>query len=62
MTLTKDQKKAVYASGKNILVSAGAGTGKTRVLVESAPLAEAADGLVLPDLAYTWAGATEKNA
>ena len=34
MTLTKDQKKAVHAVGKNILVSAGAGTGKTRVLVE----------------------------
>jgi ATP-dependent helicase/nuclease subunit A len=34
MTLTKDQKKAVHAAGKNILVSAGAGTGKTRVLVE----------------------------
>jgi ATP-dependent helicase/nuclease subunit A len=34
MTLTKDQKKAVHTVGKNILVSAGAGTGKTRVLVE----------------------------
>ena len=34
MTLTKIQKKAVQAVGKNILVSAGAGTGKTRVLVE----------------------------
>jgi len=34
MTLTKDQKKAVQSLGKNILVSAGAGTGKTRVLVE----------------------------
>lgn len=34
MTLTKSQKNAVQAVGKNILVSAGAGTGKTRVLVE----------------------------
>ena len=34
MTLTEVQKKAVQTLGKNILVSAGAGTGKTRVLVE----------------------------
>ncbi len=34
MELTKTQQLAVEASGKNILVSAGAGTGKTRVLVE----------------------------
>ncbi len=34
MQLTKTQKLAVEASGKNILVSAGAGTGKTHVLVE----------------------------
>jgi ATP-dependent helicase/nuclease subunit A len=34
MTLTQAQKKAVQAFGKNVLVSAGAGTGKTRVLVE----------------------------
>ena len=34
MNLTKIQKKAVQTVGKNILVSAGAGTGKTRVLVE----------------------------
>ena len=34
MTLTAVQKKAVQTLGKNILVSAGAGTGKTRVLVE----------------------------
>ncbi len=34
MTLTKVQKKAVQTVGNNILVSAGAGTGKTRVLVE----------------------------
>jgi ATP-dependent helicase/nuclease subunit A len=34
MTLTEKQKKAVQTVGKNILVSAGAGTGKTRVLVE----------------------------
>jgi ATP-dependent helicase/nuclease subunit A len=34
MELTKTQQLAVKATGKNILVSAGAGTGKTRVLVE----------------------------
>jgi len=34
MVLTEVQKKAVQTFGKNILVSAGAGTGKTRVLVE----------------------------
>lgn len=34
MSLTDIQKAAVEAAGKNILVSAGAGTGKTRVLVE----------------------------
>lgn len=34
MTLTEAQKKAVQTIKKNVLVSAGAGTGKTRVLVE----------------------------
>jgi len=34
MILTEVQKKAVQMVGNNILVSAGAGTGKTRVLVE----------------------------
>lgn len=34
MKLTPTQQLAVEAKGKNILVSAGAGTGKTRVLVE----------------------------
>ncbi len=34
MKLNRAQELAVKASGKNILVSAGAGTGKTRVLVE----------------------------
>jgi ATP-dependent helicase/nuclease subunit A len=34
MALTPSQKKAVQAVDKNVLVSAGAGTGKTRVLVE----------------------------
>ncbi|HNX68687.1 MAG TPA: UvrD-helicase domain-containing protein [Candidatus Omnitrophota bacterium] len=34
MTLTSAQEKAVQSLGKNLLVSAGAGTGKTRVLVE----------------------------
>ena len=34
MELTKSQKMAVGGRGRNILVSAGAGTGKTRVLVE----------------------------
>ncbi len=34
MALTEVQKKAVQTVGTNLLVSAGAGTGKTRVLVE----------------------------
>ncbi len=34
MKLTPSQKKAVSALGKHTLISAGAGTGKTRVLVE----------------------------
>lgn len=34
MSLTESQKKAVQTTHKNILVSAGAGTGKTHVLVE----------------------------
>lgn len=34
MILTSAQQKAVVASGKSVLVSAGAGSGKTRVLVE----------------------------
>ena len=34
MALTTSQKEAVQTAGRNILVSAGAGTGKTRVLVE----------------------------
>jgi len=34
MALTQSQKRAIQAIDKNILVSAGAGTGKTRVLVE----------------------------
>lgn len=34
MNLTSEQKQAVELTGHNILVSAGAGTGKTRVLVE----------------------------
>lgn len=34
MALTDSQKKAVQVTGKNILVSAGAGTGKTHMLVE----------------------------
>lgn len=31
---TKEQRKAIYAKGDNILVSAGAGSGKTTVLIE----------------------------
>lgn len=31
---TEDQKNAIYESGKNIIVSAGAGSGKTAVLTE----------------------------
>lgn len=34
MKLTKDQKKAVSLKGLHVLLSAGAGTGKTRTLVE----------------------------
>ncbi len=33
-TWTKEQEKAIYESGKNIIVSAGAGSGKTAVLSE----------------------------
>ena len=33
---TKDQEKVINTSGKDILVAAGAGSGKTRVLTESA--------------------------
>ena len=31
---TKEQKQAIYEKGKNILVAAAAGSGKTAVLVE----------------------------
>ena len=31
---TDDQKNAIYTSGNNIIVSAGAGSGKTAVLSE----------------------------
>ena len=31
---TKEQEEAIYTSGKNIIVSAGAGSGKTAVLSE----------------------------
>ena len=34
MQFTEDQKKAIETRGKNILVAAAAGSGKTRVLVE----------------------------
>jgi ATP-dependent helicase/nuclease subunit A len=34
MAWTKDQEKAIYKSGQNIIVSAGAGSGKTAVLSE----------------------------
>ena len=34
LELTNEQKKAVTNDGHNILVSAAAGSGKTRVLVE----------------------------
>ncbi len=34
MAWTKEQEKAIYTSGNNIIVSAGAGSGKTAVLTE----------------------------
>ena len=34
MALTKEQEQAVNLDGKNIIVSAGAGSGKTKVLTE----------------------------
>ena len=34
MAWTKDQEKAIFESGQNIIVSAGAGSGKTAVLSE----------------------------
>ena len=34
MPYTQDQQKAIDARGKNILVAAAAGSGKTRVLVD----------------------------
>ncbi len=34
MSWTKEQERAIYESGKNIIVSAGAGSGKTAVLTE----------------------------
>ena len=34
MAWTKEQKKAIYQKGNNILVAAAAGSGKTAVLVE----------------------------
>ena len=34
MAWTKQQEQAIYTRGKNILVSAGAGSGKTAVLSE----------------------------
>ena len=33
MNYTKEQEQAIFLRGKNIMVSAGAGAGKTRVLV-----------------------------
>ena len=34
MAWTKEQEKAIYQKGNNILVAAAAGSGKTAVLVE----------------------------
>ena len=34
MAWTSDQEKAIYTTGSNIIVSAGAGSGKTAVLTE----------------------------
>ncbi|MDD5216949.1 MAG: UvrD-helicase domain-containing protein [Candidatus Omnitrophica bacterium] len=63
--LTKIQKAAVEAAGKNVLVSAGAGTGKTRVLVERF-LQFVLSGRARPDeiltLTYTEKAANEMKA
>ena len=34
MNFTENQQKAITTSGKNIIISAGAGSGKTAVLTE----------------------------
>jgi ATP-dependent helicase/nuclease subunit A len=58
--LTQTQSLAVTARGKNILISAGAGTGKTRVLVERfLNYVQQGDALVTEILALTF---TEKAA
>ena len=60
MHLTKTQQDIVEAAGKNVLVSAGAGTGKTRVLVERfLHLVTSGQALVTEILALTF---TEKAA
>ncbi|MCM8776342.1 MAG: UvrD-helicase domain-containing protein, partial [Candidatus Omnitrophica bacterium] len=60
MELSKAQKLITEAFGKNILVSAGAGTGKTRVLVERfINLVTNGQALVTEILALTF---TEKAA
>ncbi|MDO5145789.1 MAG: helicase-exonuclease AddAB subunit AddA [Eubacteriales bacterium] len=64
MNFTEEQRQAVYTRGQNILVSAGAGAGKTRVLVsrmvemildEDAPMS--ADGFLV--MTFTNAAAAE---
>ena len=50
MKLTPFQKKAVGVSGKHVLISAGAGTGKTRVLVERIFKLVTADAVPLADI------------
>lgn len=50
MKLTKDQKKAVSLKGLHALISAGAGTGKTRTLVERAVELVARRGVPVSEL------------
>jgi len=46
---TKEQEKAIYTSGRNIIVSAGAGSGKTAVLTERV-LEKVKNGISLSNL------------
>ena len=49
MSLTPEQEKAVYTENNNIIVSAGAGSGKTKVLTERV-LRKLNDGVSIDNL------------